>query len=106
MNDRPDDVNWEKIAFDAKLSRSDSRQYTAAALLALENEQNRFRAELENMRDREGFNVRLEALKAAREHVSSLPSEQRNERGYRDHAMKPNERTSLELQVARYLLEG
>jgi hypothetical protein len=46
------------------------------------------------------------ALKAARDIVNGLPSEQPNARGYRDHALNPRERIAMELDVARYLLGG
>lgn len=50
--------------------------------------------------------LRLRALQAARQHVSSMDSERANERGYRDHALKPGERISEELRIARFLLSG
>lgn len=50
--------------------------------------------------------ARMDALKAAREYVNSLPSEQPNSRGYRDTALKAEQRISEELRVARFLLEG
>lgn len=50
--------------------------------------------------------LRLKALQAARQHIAGLDSEKPNDRGYRDHALKPGERLSEELRIARYLLEG
>jgi hypothetical protein len=46
------------------------------------------------------------ALRTAREIANGLPSEQPNARGYRDHALNPRERISMELDIARYLLGG
>jgi hypothetical protein len=50
------------------------------------------------------FDARREALKAARMYVDGLPSEQANQRGYRDSALKPGDRLAQELSVARFLL--
>lgn len=58
----------------------------------------------EDLRDREAYSTRVEALKAARDIVNSMPSEQPNSRGYHDHAMKPGERIAQELHIARFLL--
>lgn len=44
------------------------------------------------------------AFKAAREMVNGLPSEQPNARGYRDSALRPQDRVRMELDIARYLL--
>lgn len=61
---------------------------------------------MDDLSDREAFNVRAEALKAAREHVNGLPSEQPNARGYRDKALTAADRVSVELRIAVYLLGG
>lgn len=83
---------------------SSTARASLGALLDLEEVHIELAGRLEDLKDREGFTVRLEALKAAREHIASLESEQRNDRGYRDHAMKPAERIAAELKVAGYLL--
>lgn len=62
-------------------------------------------ADLEKGLDRESVAVRMHALELARAHISALPSEQPNARGYRDKALTPEERVAEELRVARYLLE-
>jgi hypothetical protein len=80
------------------------REILLGAVLDLEERSQDLAVQYEDLKDREGFNVRLEALKAAREHVSALPSAQVNQRGYRDHALDLPGRTDLELKIARYLL--
>lgn len=55
--------------------------------------------------DKEAVAIRMHALELARKYVSELPSEQENSRGYRDKAMRAEERVTEELRVARYLLE-
>ena len=52
------------------------------------------------------FNRRLEALKAAREHVAGLPEQQPNSKGYRDGALKGQALLTEELRVASFLLRS
>jgi hypothetical protein len=75
-----------------------------AALTDLDGRVTELARQLEKMGSRQVFNLRLAALKAAREHMDGLPTEQKNDRGYRDHALRPSERVTQELAVARYLL--
>jgi hypothetical protein len=99
--------NWREVAeqFESPvLSASDYLVY--GAVLDLEERLSGLAVELENLRDREGFNARLAALKAAREHINELPSEKPNRNGYHDSALKPAERIAQELHVAHYLLGG
>lgn len=74
------------------------------AVLAVHGRLSDIEAALEDLKDREAMTARQEALKAAREHVASMSSQQANERGYRDGAMRGPELVAQELRVARYLL--
>lgn len=48
--------------------------------------------------------TRLEALKAAREHVNEMWAE-KNSKGYTIHSPSPQERLAAELTVARFLID-
>lgn len=91
------DADWQSIERQFQLGRAVSPEQGLAALLDL-------REQLAQQEDRSEFNIRLEALKAAREHLAGLPTEHPNQRGYADSALKPAERIAQELQVARFLL--
>ncbi len=80
-----------KLAIQAILDLHDQLAEHAAVLEDIQNETS----------NKAKFNVRLEALKAAREHIAALEPEHANPRGYRATAA---ERIAQELKVARYLL--
>lgn len=98
--------DWQKVSDYYAGAGADPLKVTLGAILDLNDQVIQVQQDMADLTDREGFNIRLEALKAAREHLSSLPSEQPNQRGYNDHAMKPGERVAQELRVAHYLLGG
>ncbi len=88
----PDSASQAMV--DALLDLDERQAGTAVQVLDLQNEAS----------NKAKFDVRLEALKAAREHIAALESEHANSRGYRDRAMTAAERIAQELKVARYLL--
>lgn len=98
--------DWQKVSDYYAGAGADPLKVTLGAILDLNDQVIQVQQDMADLTDREGFNIRLEALKAAREHLSSLPSEQPNSRGYSDHAMKPADRVSQELRIAHYLLGG
>jgi hypothetical protein len=106
-------ADWEKLdqGYLELAGKGSSASGRAAYLLMgavfdLNDQVGQLQQDMADLNERDAFNTRLDALKAAREHLAGLPSEQANQRGYSDHAMKPGERIAQELAVARYLLGG
>jgi hypothetical protein len=96
---------WDALTRDwaARLDDSPARRVLSAILdinSRLETMEELTKEALEHA----GITRREAALKAARELVNGLPSEQPNERGYKDRAMRPQDRVQMELDIARYLL--
>lgn len=101
--------NWAELAVVHDDPAAETTQerlvvLAVAAVLDLGEQLAALAVKYEDLKDREAFNARLEAVRAARDHVSSLPSEQPNSRGYRDRALTSAARVEQELKIARYLL--
>lgn len=95
---------WDALGEQYGLAGADPLKSVLGALLDLREELEQLRRAAAGTEEAGNFEAREAALKAAREHVGTLPSEAVNSRGYADHALKAGERTALELQVARFLL--
>lgn len=101
------DDEWDAITQDwaARINDSNGPAYRfLGGLLDLNSRLKELEEKVTEVLEREDIGRREAALKAARDIVGSLPSEQKNDRGYRDGAMRSPERLRMELEVARYLM--
>jgi hypothetical protein len=78
----------------------------AEHLAALRSGLGQLAVRMDQLDQKKDFNVRLEALKAAHEHVATLPTQALNGGRYGDKALSGEALISQELRIANYLLGG
>ena len=96
---------WSRLSEDwASLGVHTSDRRLVAAVLDIHDRLEAVEADSGARSQQEALDRRAEALRQAREHVNGMPSEQLGPRGYRDKAVRSDERIALEIRVAAYLL--